>query len=162
MLILTSIPLLQTKFFATVTVRRWGNLSWDDFQGIPQPFSSYEAQISSAIYLEYDSALARYVAYAGQNNVKSWAKRSPNTYLDYALNHEQYHFNLTELYARRLNDYVDENPGGSLLLYSLRLGSLNIDLKRMQRQYDQETNHSLVYDKQRGWEYRIDSLVMLK
>lgn len=162
MLILVLIPLLETKFFATVTVRRWGPLSWDDFQGIPQPFSSYEAEISSAIYLEYDSALGRHVAYAGQNNVKSWAKRSPNTYLDYALNHEQYHFNITELYARRLNEYIDENPDGTLQLYLLRLGSLNIDLKRMQRQYDEETNHSLVYDKQRNWEYRIDSLLMLK
>lgn len=161
-LILVMIPLLETNFFAPVTVKRWGKLSWDDFQGIPQPFSTYEAGISSAIYIEYDSTRGRYVAYAGQNNVHSWARRSPNANLDYALNHEQYHFNITELHARMLNDYIEENPDGTLQLYLLRLGSLNIDLRRMQRQYDNETNHSLVYDKQRRWEYRIDSLLILQ
>lgn len=70
------IPLLETKFFAAVTVKKWGKVSWNDFQGIPQPFSSYEDGISSSIYLEYDSTKGRCVAYAGQNNVQSWAKRS--------------------------------------------------------------------------------------
>jgi hypothetical protein len=159
--VLILIPLLETKFFAPVTIKRWGNVSWDDFQGIPQPFSSYEAGISSSIYLDYDSTKGRYVAYAGQNNVQSWAKRSREEQA-YLLNHEQVHFNITELHARKLNDYIEENADGSLQLYLLRLGSINIDLRRMQRQYDEETNHSLVYDKQHRWEYRIDSLLMLK
>jgi hypothetical protein len=159
--VLVLVPLLQTKFFAPVTIKRWEQLSWNDFQGIPRPFSSYEAGISSAIYLEYDSTKGRYVAYAGQNNVQSWAKRSQEEQ-DYLLNHEQYHFNITELHAQRLNKYIEENPDGTLQLFLLRLGSINIDLRRMQRQYDQETNHSLVYDKQRNWEFHIDSLLALQ
>jgi hypothetical protein len=159
--VLILIPLLQTNFFAPVTIKRWGKVSWDDFHGIPQAFSSYEAGISTSIFLEYDSAKGRYVAYAGQNNVQSWAKRSEQKQ-SYLLNHEQFHFNITELHARMLNDYIDENPDGSLQLFLLRLGSINIDLSRMQRQYDEETNHSLIYDKQRRWEYRIDSLLALQ
>ena len=155
------IPLLENNFFAPVTITRWGKVSWDDFQGIPQPFSSYEAGISSAIYLEYDSIRGRYIAYAGQNNVQSWAKRSQEEQ-EYLLNHEQYHFNITQLHASKLNDYIEENPDGGLQLYLLRLGSINIDLRRMQRRYDDEANHSLVYNKQRGWEFHIDSLLMLQ
>jgi hypothetical protein len=93
--------------------------------------------------------------------VRSWAKRSSNAYLDYALNHEQYHFNITELHTRQLNRYIAENPEESESLYLLRLGSINIDLRKMQRQYDLETNHSLVFDKQRRWEFKIDSLLLL-
>lgn len=158
--VLVLIPLLQTKFFAPVTIKRWGKVSWDDFQGIPQPFSSYEAGISSSIYLEYDSSKGRYVAYAGQNNVQSWARRSQQEQ-DYLLNHEQYHFNITQLHAQKLNDYIEKNPEGSLRLFHLRRGSINIDLGRMQRRYDEETDHSLKYDRQRRWEYEIDSLMTL-
>jgi hypothetical protein len=159
--ILILIPLFESNFNAQVIIKRWSKLTWDDFQGFIQPFSRYEAAISSAIYLEYDSSTQTYLAYAGQNNVRSWAKRSPNAYLDYALNHEQYHFNITELHARKLNQYISENPGGGELLYLLRLGSINIDLRKMQRQYDLETNHSIVFNKQRRWEFRIDSLLLL-
>jgi hypothetical protein len=159
-LVLILIPLFQTKFFAPVTVKRWGKVSWSDFQGIPRLFSSYEAGISSSIYLEFDSVKGRYVAYAGQNNVQSWAKRSYEQQ-DYLLNHEQYHFNITELHARMLDEYIEENPDGTLDLYLLRLGSINIDLEKMQNQYDNETSHSLIYDRQSRWEYEIDSLLSL-
>lgn len=159
-IILLGIPLLDNSFFAPVTIKRWEKLSWDDFQGIPQPFSSYEAAIASAVYLEYDSTKERFHAYAGQNNIGSWAKRSrPGQ--EYALNHEQYHFNITELHARKLNEYIEETPGGNEYLYDLRRGSINIDLRRMQRRYDNETNHSLIFDRQRRWEYKIDSLLTL-
>lgn len=159
-IILLGIPLLENSFFAPVTIKRWATLSWDDFQGIPQPFSSYEAAIASAVYLQYDSTRERFHAYAGQHNVGSWAKRSRSCQ-EYTLNHEQYHFNITELHARKLNEYIAENPDGSEYLYNLRRGSINLDLRRMQSQYDNETNHSLIYDRQRRWEYKIDSLLIL-
>lgn len=159
--VLFLVPLLQSKFFAPVTIKRWGNVSWNDFQGIPRPFSSYEAGISSSVYLEFDSIKGRHVAFAGQNNIHSWAKRSQDEQV-YLLNHEQFHFNITELHARMFNDYIEENPEGSLQSYLSRLGLINVDLGQMQHQYDEETNHSLSYDKQRSWEYRIDSLLMLQ
>lgn len=158
--ILILIPLLESNFNAPVTIKRWSKLTWDDFQGFVQPLSKYEAVIASSVYLEYDSVHKRFHAYAGQNNIRSWAKRSrPDQ--DYELNHEQYHFNITELHARRLNHYIAENPGGSPYLYNLRHGSINIDLRKMQREYDSETDHSLIFDRQRRWEYRIDSLLVL-
>jgi hypothetical protein len=158
LLVLIVIPVLETNFFAAITIKRWSKLSWDDFQGIPKPLSSYEAAISSSVYLEFDSISKRYIAYAGQNNVSSWAKRSREEQ-DYTLNHEQYHFNITELHARMLNDYIEANPFGSLYLFTLRKNSLRIDLNEMQNRYDNETRHSLIYDKQRRWEYEIDSLL---
>jgi hypothetical protein len=156
--VLVSIPLIESKFFAPTTIKRWSKISWDDFQGIPKPFSTYEAAISSSIYLEYDSIKGRYVAYAGQNNIRSWAKRSKDEQ-NYGLRHEQYHFNITEVHARTLDKYIKENPQGTLESYLLQRDLINIGLRRMQNQYDDETNHSLLYGRQQYWEFKIDSML---
>lgn len=153
---LVLIPLLESKFNAPVTIKRWCQLTWDDFRGIPQPFSSYGAVISSNVYLEYDSSTARYNAYAGQNDIHSWTKGGQS---DYALNHEQYHFNISELHARLLNKYIIDNPGKSEHWYQLQLEMFRSDLDLMQDRYDRETDHSTIFDRQRRWEYQIDSLL---
>jgi len=147
--ILVLIPLLQSSFFAPVTIKRWSEkLTWQDFQGIVQPFSKYEAVISSKIYLEYDSTKSQYYAYAGQNNIRSWAKMS-TPYLDYSLNHEQRHFDITELHARMLNDYIAANPGQTEYAYRLELKLIIQDLRKMQNAYDGETEHGVLFDNQR-------------
>lgn len=135
-------------------------MTWDDFQGFVPPFTGYEAAIASAVYLEYDSSKNKFHAYAAQNNMRSWAKRS-RLNQEYGLGHEQHHFNITELHARKLNEYIAENPDGGEYLFNLRLGSINLDLRKMQSEYDSETDHSLIFDTQRRWEYRIDSLLVL-
>lgn len=157
--ILTLLPLLRTNFNAPVTIKRWGELTWDDFQGIVKPFTGYAAVISSRVYLEYDSLNATYKAYAGQNNMWSWTKES-TTHSDYALNHEQYHFNITEVHARIMNEYIVANPARDEAHYRAQLAAIHTDLNWMQDQYDQETDHSLNQDKQRRWEYKVDSLLL--
>ena len=103
--ILILIPLLESNFNAPVTIKRWGNLTWDDFKGFPIPFSGYGAVISSKVYLEFDSSKSQYVAFAGQHNINSWTKDTSA----YGLNHEQYHFNITEIHARLLNEFIASN-----------------------------------------------------
>ena len=156
--IIISVAMLDSNFNAKVTIKRWGKLTWDDFQGFPRPLSGYGAVIGSQLYLEFDSATSRYIAYAGQHNIVSWTKESTKD-SDYALNHEQYHFNITELHARLLNEYINDNPNESELTYNLRLNSLWLDLSSMQEQYDDETDHSVIVHKQRLWEFKIDSML---
>lgn len=159
--ILVLIPLVQSKFFAPVTIKRWDKISWDDFQGIRPPFTRYDAQIHSSIYLEFDSALQRYHAYAGMNDIGSWVKSS-DLDQDYLLNHEQYHFNVSEFHARMLNRYIAENPEEKTPSYFSKLGVFRADLDIMQGQYDRETDHGVRVDRQRRWEYKIDSLLTLE
>lgn len=156
--ILVLIPLLRSNFNAPITIKRWGKLNWDDFQGFVKPFTGYDAAISSDIYLEYDSTASRFSAYAGQNNVASWTKKTGNTD-EYGLNHEQYHFNITEIHARILNGFIEANPGESENFYRSRLQTIWYDLRKMHKAYDDETDHSLIRDRQRRWEYKIDSLL---
>ncbi|MEQ9303287.1 MAG: hypothetical protein RJQ14_05170, partial [Marinoscillum sp.] len=126
-------------------------------KGIPKPFSGYGAAISSNVYLEFDSIAQKYFAYAGQNNQQSWRKMED---LDgYGLNHEQYHFNITEFYARELNRFITENPSASTEQLKNKHDALRNELRVMQEMYDDETDHSLNQDIQRLWEFRIDTLL---
>ena len=157
LLILCLIPLLENNFGAPVTLKRWAPLSWDDFQGIARPFSTYAAGINSYIYLEYDSVRNKHHAYAAQNNQKSWVKRALND-PDYVLNHEQYHFNISEVHARILNTQLATL--GSQDPYEL-LQSQRSELMAMQEKFDNETNHGIHVALQRKWEYQIDSMLWI-
>src|SRR5688572_26018608 len=101
--IIALIPLLESNFNTPVTIKRWGRLEWEDFQGLVPFFPSYDAHISCSVYLDYNAKDSSFYAYAGQNNVRSWVKLDDNVDRSYLLNHEQYHFNITELHARRMN-----------------------------------------------------------
>ena len=147
---------LQKSFFRTPTIKRWDakeQLSWEDFKGIPVPFSKYGAVIQSEVYIEYDSLRNKYMAYAGQNNMLSWSMLKD----DYALEHEQYHFNITELHARKLNKYFSEKKKISQEEAERKLNETNHDLYLHQRRYDFETDHSLKSTKQNYWVFKVDS-----
>ncbi|HTJ52966.1 MAG TPA: hypothetical protein VL443_26105 [Cyclobacteriaceae bacterium] len=158
--VLILIPLLKSKFNAPVIFKQWKEkLSWNDFQGLPPIFSRYSAAINSKIFLELDSFTKEYHAYARQNNILSWVKTS-DTSSQYLLDHEQYHFNITELHARIMNQYIAENPGLSFADYYRQLNLVNVDRDLMQNQYDEESHHSVNRTNQHFWEYRIDSLLI--
>jgi hypothetical protein len=159
-IIMAGVPLLRTKFFAKSTTKRWGTLTWEDFKGIPTVLGSYDAAIRSQIFLEYDSAKSKMVAYAGQDDIGSYV-RDQSIGSETLLRHEQYHFNITEVFSRKLNEYIAKNPRETLYNYTLRLNSLSIDLDNMQADYDFETKHGGVTSAQAHWEYRIDSLLSL-
>ena len=155
--VLTFIPLMRNNFGAPITLKRWAPLSWDDFQGIARPFSAYAAAINSFIYLEYDSIKEKYTAFAVQNNQKSWVKNNLHD-ADYVLNHEQYHFNISEVHARKLNQVLDSLGGQDP--FEL-LGSHRFDLNVLQNRFDDETDHGRRIGIQKKWEYQIDSMLRI-
>lgn len=161
--IMVLLALLANNFNAAPSFTRWSpSTSWDSFHGVPKPFSRYDASISSTIHLDYNSATRQYYAYAAQNNNYSWAKSGvKDSAHHYLLNHEQYHFNITEVHARLMNEFIQANPGLSEDDYRTRLHRLLLNLEGMQDAYDQETNHSVNRSIQRRWEYRIDSLLQI-
>lgn len=147
-------------FYANGIQKRWEEpLEWSDFTGKVNPFSQYDASVASSVYLEFDSISENFNAYAAQINVVSWARESMRS--DDLLNHEQYHFNITEYYARLMNKYISENPGEDKAHFQAELKNILSDEYDMQKKYDEETTHSLQHDQQRLWEYKIDSLLTL-
>jgi hypothetical protein len=157
-IILILVPAFKSNFNAPVTFYEWKQLDWNDFQGFVKPFTGWGAGISSNVYVDYDSTNSGYRAYAAMNNQLSW-KKSSSTESDYLLNHEQYHFNISEFLARKLNRII-ENKGLDTESEILpELSKIRTDLNTMQDEYDTQADHSLVRDLQRKWEFRIDSML---
>ncbi|WP_373395881.1 hypothetical protein V8V91_14970 [Algoriphagus halophilus] len=139
-------------------MHRWKHLEWEDFQGFVKPFTGWGAGISSSVFVEYDSIQKKYSAYAAMNNQYSWKSRYVLN-SDYVLNHEQYHFNITEYHARKLNGIFENKDFGHESQVMYELLRIRSDLYRMQIKYDAETDHSLNRAYQKKWEYQIDSLL---
>lgn len=152
------LALYQNNFYKEVTVTKWRELTWDDFQGTVKPFTQYEAGIASNIYLETDS-IRSYSAYAGQNNQLSWVRAKNKEWVD-GLKHEQYHYNITEIFARKMNEFIEEHPDKDLWAYKRHLATIKRQERQMQAEYDNESDHSINRSKQWLWEYKIDSMLL--
>jgi hypothetical protein len=153
--ILTAIPLVKNNFYKKPVNSRWKTLTWDDFQGIPKPFSGWDASISSNIYLKYDSLDSSWEAYSSMNKTYSWSRWGSES----LLKHEQYHFNISELHARKLSQYIANNPNLDSKDYYKQLYVLRNEREKMQSTYDRQADHSLIKDQQALWEYRVDSML---
>tara|TARA_R110002072_G_scaffold302685_1_gene487312 strand:- start:182 stop:1147 length:966 start_codon:yes stop_codon:yes gene_type:complete len=156
--ILTLIPLFESNFNAPVTMHRWRQLDWDDFQGFVKPFTGWGAGISSDVFIEFDSVQKKFSAYAAMNNQSSW-KRIEVMESKYTLSHEQYHFNITEYHARKLNQQIKNKNLNNESEVNSELYVLRSELRKMQVKYDTESDHSLKRAFQRMWEYKIDSML---
>ena len=136
-------------------------LSWSDFEG--QVNRESEAAALTSTYLGFQ--------YRVKNNVFTYniacrfaKKRSWGLIKnDWILNHEQGHFDISELYARYLHEAIAEYP--------LDLKNLKSDLDQLyqeymeykeefQNQYDEETNFSRNKEKQIEWSNKINDLLL--
>jgi len=142
-------------------------LRWADFKGIPQVIDSvFEAFTTSSIHSSYhpvDLNTMQYEISAVFNETKSFYKSDTSKYL---LSHEQGHFDLTEIYARKLRqDLIKQDL--RLTNYQGVFDSLyeqvHSELNKSQALYDSETDHSRNLDQQKKWNEKIkNDLAQLK
>lgn len=139
-------------------------LSWSDFKALPPENSSNAALTTSGILMSFttNGETFHYELSCSFDQNSSWG-RVKNEYI---LAHEQGHFDIAELYTRKLNK--------ALKGYSYQSDSFNKDintiyrntmkeLQMMQDQYDEQTNHSRNVIQQRNWLVQIfNSLEDLK
>ncbi|MEZ0487426.1 hypothetical protein [Fibrella aquatica] len=139
-------------------------LTWADFRATPTPGSRYAAQIMPGVAYEGNSDVTD-----GKINVRlklkvfmlksqSWVKSIGHN--DYALNHEQRHFDLARLamedFRKRINpDSLSLNDYNSNIQY--RYIEMYRALGLRQQQYDDETNHGINQAVQGLWNARIDT-----
>jgi hypothetical protein len=94
---------------------------------------------------------------------KSWVQKGFEK--DYLLHHEQLHFDITELHARKMRKAMAEYemPIGEFMDRKLAkeleevYDSIYEEMVAMQTQYDKETDHSLKREAQQKWEERVAS-----
>ncbi len=137
-------------------------LQWADFQGKPRPWSVFVAQTVSVIEQTYscDGDQFTFDIKAKFNCSKSWTKTNKHPEV---LLHEQKHFDLTEIYARKMRKAYRQlnNP----CQYSMEdLGKIYdeyfLELRHMQTLYDIETDHGLDEADQQIWNEKIAKQLM--
>ena len=142
---------------------QWENnqkLTWEDFKGKPNKRSPYKAMTfasvsSNLISFSKNELKIEILCHFIRN--KSW--KTIET--DELLRHEQLHFDIAELAARKMRERVSK-------LNLKNLSSKNIEQKlnsifnssveeqmEMNQKYDSETNHSIKYIAQSDWEKKI-------
>lgn len=140
----------------------WGtrNLTWEDFKALPvknsplKALSSCEVSYKSKFFANNDSIEFNVIATFFPE--ESWAKVEGES--EKLLKHEQLHFDITELSARKLRKKLSESK--------FKITTVNVECKKIsseilqnnrlyQKQYDTETNHSTVEQKQSEWEKKV-------
>jgi len=143
-------------------------LTWADFQATPPVQSAHAALTNSGINLDLKLQNREFnvKVYARFNPDKSW-KRSDIEKSDYLLAHEQLHFDITELYARKLRKAFltrswKENENVNDIFNDLYQSNQD-QLWKVQDIYDAETEHSIKKESQAKWSKAVsDSLKMFR
>ncbi|MEM6724822.1 MAG: DUF922 domain-containing protein [Bacteroidota bacterium] len=143
------------------------NLVWEDFKGAAR-YGSWEAAVTSY-------KIGYRLSYRGWGNPRvdvfcqfvksqSWVRRDAMT--DDVLKHEQKHFDLAEVYARKMRKAVldadlRDYPGRYI---ERRVEEIYQEIWQecsdMQDAYDRETRHGLEDDIQDEWDVQISELLL--
>jgi hypothetical protein len=135
-------------------------LTWSDYKANPNPHSDAAASTTTLIGIEYKMANGNfnYNISCKFSLSRSWGLHKT----EYILAHEQGHFDIAEIFARKLHKAMSE--------YSFNSRTYQKDLKKIyqdimqekedfQNTYDRETNHSIKKDKQAQWLVKIAELL---
>lgn len=133
-------------------------LQWGDFKGKPKYWSNFAAQTVTTIEQSYSCEEEVFVfnIIAKFNKAKSWTKTSKSKRI---LAHEQKHFDLTELYARKMRKEYSQLKKpchmGRVALNKI-YNDLFEELRQLQILYDVETDHGLKPKAQQKWNAFIE------
>lgn len=129
-------------------------LTWNDFRGRPNRGGNTVALTSSGIGIVYRSQRSGVpiidvqCVFYGDN---SWVKSDGRT--GYILQHEQLHFDITELFARELRRRIDLLPAKQRTWQNVQrlYTTVNRECDVMQTRYDGQTHHSTNEYSQEQW-----------
>ncbi|WP_299251501.1 hypothetical protein [uncultured Lacinutrix sp.] len=134
-------------------------LKWEDFKGEPDENSNAAAVTASGITFSYSIEKSSVHGVTGFNTKAfahfypehSWRKK--DVVNSHILKHEQFHFNITELNVRYFREQISKLKASSKIAKQLDalLKQANIDLEKMQRLYDAESNYSINKAEQQKW-----------
>lgn len=162
-LLLTLAPLLLPAQQTGEETLAWSagrKLTWADYKARPDPNS--DAAATTASYLLFSYSIRNdeisYRIESKFSKTRSWGLHKTA----YILSHEQGHFDLAEVYARKLFKKVQE--------YRFHKKNYRKDLQKiyqeildekeeMQNKYDRETNHSINKEKQAEWLKKIEKML---
>lgn len=131
-------------------------LSWEDFQGIPDSSSKYKAVSSPSInyFLSYNKESFSYKVLCHFNKKKSWVKLKD----DLLLAHEQGHFDIAEVFARKLRVLFKSYVFNAITIeedFKKMYEEIKKERDKIDSLYDSETQFSMNKQKQLFWTKKI-------
>lgn len=131
-------------------------LSWELFNGKPAEDSFGDA--GTAVKIKAQPHVVHgeiyYSVYALFNRKKSWCKGKSEELLA----HEQLHFDIAELTARKVRRAVEQMQDDNISdikMYNKTIKKILIKSNDFDAQYDKETFHGLVQKKQQEWQENV-------
>lgn len=136
-------------------------LKWTDFHGLADTSSNYEAITSSGIEYKYSfsDSTFEFSVFAFFDKVNSWKGSSANSE---TLRHEQLHFDITEVFARKLRkEFSNLKPERNTLKQKIKemVQNVNNIKEQMQDQYDLETDFGRNKEMQEKWETKVSNIL---
>lgn len=134
-------------------------LTWADFQGKPELRSGYVATTNSGISFSYSTrngeVLTNFEVHSYFYPETSWY--IPSQVDQNILNHEQTHFDISELHARMLRKMISEANFTKKIKKEIDVIYKKVEISRreMQHNFDAETDHSKNKDKEKQWELYV-------
>ena len=137
-------------------------LTWDDYKGKKQKRFAAASTVYSMyrnIYVDSSKNIVASIKAVFYPN-DSWK----GGYIDDALlAHEQRHFDIVELYARKLRKQLSEITVKNKSDAEQKLDSLHAvidkEMDAFQDKYDEDTDYSMAHDEQQNWIKKIDEAI---
>ena len=136
-------------------------LTWNDFQAEPGSHERYDASTNSG--MSYSWSLSTHngkeqFCYEVRSNFYpnlSWVKNGENN--EHLLAHEQLHFDISELHARKLRKAIKEYKVTGNIKQELRDIYHRIETERqeMQNKFDLESRHSMEKVAEGNWQKEV-------
>lgn len=136
------------------------NLNWSNFREVKSKSDGFSASIYSEIYCPREITENNSGVYAYMSPSKS-DRLNDSLISNQLLIHEQYHFNITEYYARLLRKEIVKIGEDKLTIVDIQSLYDKYELKRdsVHDLYDSISDHNVKYHEQRYWELKIDELL---
>ena len=136
-------------------------LIWEDFKAAPNEESKFDANTNAGLSFSWGvkntngNIELTYEVTSYFNPYLSWVKEDSDN--DYLLKHEQLHFDITELHARKLRKKLSEVNPGSLGkepkgVLTRIYQAVEKERAAMQIEFDNESRHSLDKDGEARWQ----------
>lgn len=147
-------------------IKTWdpaNKLDWSDFRDTAFAGSKIRAAITNSGIVftvkqqDEDILVTCYSQMDRDRSYVDTAKKIPRILL-----HEQYHFNITEYWSRKLKKDI---ATGHFTVKNFKQKAIDLQLeantkcKEMQIEYDTDTKHSILKDEQQKWQQKIDDLL---
>jgi hypothetical protein len=132
-------------------------LKWADFKAEPDTTNDYSANTNSGMSYSWNYSTAsgkpvlEHEVFSNFYPNLSWVKDIENE--EYLLAHEQLHFDISELHARKLRKAIEEYEIARNIRQDLKriYSKIEADRVAMQNQFDRETSHSENREAEMKW-----------